>query len=222
VLDYRGQPPTVPDGSTATEPSAESESPAAVKTADAEIVAYIGRDALGERLTVLPAWISNSTTEPDARVYTSGLWVTTGEADQELTRKLSPALSEYFWAQYPQAAGWTPSEVLCVQSGAVAQRCYESVPMQFGDDTHTMHRAYWQVQHTPESAQFLFDNWRPLAVQQRLVWLGGGILLLTLLCGAASAYFRVDAATGGRYRGRLRFAAGAVCVAGGVAAILLA
>ena len=41
------------------------------------------------------------------------------------------------------------------------------------------------------------------------------------MCGAASAYFRVDAATGGRYRGRLRFAAGAVCVAGGVAAILL-
>lgn len=223
VLDYRGRPPTAPDGSATTVPSAESESPAAAKTADAEIVAYVGRDALGERLTALPAWISSSIEDPDSRVYTSGLWVTTEEADQELARKLAPALSEYFWAQYPQAAGWTPSEVLCVQSGAVARRCYESVPMQLiGEHPHTMHRAYWQVQHTPEAARFLFGNWRPLAVQQRLVWLGGSILLLTLLCGAASAYFRVDAATGGRYRGRLRFAAGAVCVAGGVAAILLA
>lgn len=221
VLDYRGRPPGVPAGPASTAPT-KPETPPVTETAGAEIVAYVGRDALGERLTALPPWVSSSTIDADARVYTSGLWATTEEADQELARMLSPALSEYFWAQHPQAAGWTPSEVLCIQSGAVAQRCYESVPMHFGDHAETMHRAYWQVQHTPEAARFLFDNWRPLAVRQRLVWLGGGILLLTLLCGAASAYFRVDAATGGRYRGRLRFAVGAVCVAGGVAAILLA
>jgi hypothetical protein len=223
VLDYRGRPPTVPDDSATTAPSGESESPAAAETTGAEIVAYVGRDALGERLTELPEWVSGSANDPDARIYSSGLWVTTEEADQELARKLAPALSEYFWAQHPQATGWSPSEVLCAQSGAVARRCYESVPMQLiGEHSHTMHRAYWQVRHTPESARFLFDNWRPLAVQQRLVWLGGGVILLTLLCGAASAYFRIDAATAGRYRGRLRFATGAVCLAGGVAAILLA
>jgi hypothetical protein len=85
-----------------------------------------------------------------------------------------------------------------------------------------MHKAHWQVARTPEVARFFFDKWRPLAVQQRLIWAGAAVGLLTLIFGALGAYYRLNAATAGRYRGRLRFATGAVCIAGGLAAILLA
>jgi hypothetical protein len=156
------------------------------------------------------------------RTYSSGLWVTTEEADQELLRTVAPELRQYFWSEYPAAARWSPAPELIVPSGAVARRCYETVPVQFGEHTQTMYKAHWQVARTPDVARFFFDNWRPLAVQQRLIWAVVAVGLLTLIFGALGVYYRLNAATGGQHRGRLRFATGAVCVAGGLAAILMA
>lgn len=217
VLDYRGKP--VVEQPVQAAPAAESpdNSPAT------EIVAYVGSIPTGQRLTELPAWVTEKLDGDDSltRTYSSGLWVTTEEADQELLRKVAPEVQQFFWSEYPAAAGWSPTPELIVPSGAVARRCYETVPVQFGEHTQTMHKAHWQVAHRPEVARFLFDNWRPLAVRQRLIWAGVGVGLLTLIFGSLGAYYRLNAATAGRYRGRLRFATGAVCVAGGLAAILL-
>jgi hypothetical protein len=218
VLDYRGKP--VVEHPVEAPPTAESPdgSPAT------EIVAYVGSIPTGQRLTELPPWVTEKPNDDDSlpRTHTSGLWVTADEADQELLRHVAPELQHYFWSEYPAAAGWSPSPEMIVPSGAVARRCYETVPVQFGEHTQTMHKAHWQVARTPEVARFFFDKWRPLAVQQRLIWAGAAVGLLTLIFGALGAYYRLNAATAGRYRGRLRFATGAVCIAGGLAAILLA
>jgi hypothetical protein len=214
VLDYRGKP---------VETQADTESPTGSSPAT-EIVAYVGSIPAGQRLTELPAWATEKSNSDNSvsRTYSSGLWVTTEEADQELLRNVAPELQQFFWSEHPAATGWSPSPQLIVPSGAVARRCYETVAVQFGEHTQTMHRAHWQIERTPEVARFFFDHWRPLAVQQRLVWAGAAVGLLTLVFGAIGAYFRLNAATGGRFRGRLRFATGAVCIAGGLAAILLA
>ncbi len=218
VLDYRGKP-VVEQPVETSSPEPQVDNPPA-----AEIVAYIGSIPMGQRLTELPAWVTENSNGIDSlpRTYSSGLWVTAEEADQELLRTVAPELQQYFWSEYPAAAGWSPAPELIIPSGAVGRRCYETVPVQFGEHTETMHRAHWQVARTPEVARYFFDNWRPLAVQQRLVWAGAAVGLLTLIFGTLGAYYRLNAATGGRYRGRLRFATGAVCIAGGLAAILLA
>jgi hypothetical protein len=85
-----------------------------------------------------------------------------------------------------------------------------------------MYRVYWQVQSTPAVRDFFLASWRSRAQEQRLVQAGIGFGLLTLLFGSAAGYYRLDNATGGRYRGRLRLAAAAIAVAGGVATALLA
>jgi len=219
VLDFRGKP--------VTDQPADPSSAAATPSKDSpatEIVAYVGSIPTGQRLTELPAWVAETSRGDDSltRTYSSGLWVTTQEADQELLRHVAPELQQYFWSEHPSAAGWSPAPELIVQSGAVARRCYETVQVQFGEHTQSMYKAHWQVARTPEVARFFLDNWRPVAVQQRLIWVGAAIGLLTLIFGALGAYYRLNAATGGQYRGRLRFATGAVCIAGGLAAILLA
>jgi hypothetical protein len=218
VLDYRGNP-VVEQPVQSADVELPVENPPAT-----EIVAYVGSIPTGQRLTELPAWVTATSNGDDSlpRTYTSGLWVTTDEADQELLRHVAPELQHYFWSEYPAAAGWSPAPEMIVPSGAVARRCYETVPVQFGEHTQTMHKAHWQVARTPEVARYFFDKWRPLAVQQRLVRAGAVIGLLTLVFGALGAYYRLNAATAGRFRGRLRFATGAVCIAGGLAAILLA
>ena len=84
-----------------------------------------------------------------------------------------------------------------------------------------MYEAYWQVDPTIGAVP-LENAWRPSVVKQRLVWLGGGIGLLTLLLGSLAAGLRVDEQTGGKRRKALTLGTLALWAVVGGAVLLVA
>jgi hypothetical protein len=228
VLDYRGDQPAVAPLSSSGPDSqgAALHSQARDASSDGEIVAFLGTESVGQRLEGLPGWV----TEPpsgdaagDRRyVVSSKQWATVEEAERELSEQLAADVRKHVAREQGRAGGWTPSFALLRQSGTITRRCHETTSLQVGEFTEPMYRVYWQVQSTPAVRDFFLASWRSRAQEQRLVQAGIGFGLLTLLFGSAAGYYRLDNATGGRYRGRLRLAAAAIAVAGGVATALLA
>jgi hypothetical protein len=80
-----------------------------------------------------------------------------------------------------------------------------------------MHRAHLRLEFSPQLRSALVDFWRTDAVDRRLLALASLVGLATLMLGTAACYFRIDAATGGMYRGRLKLAAVSVIAAGSLA-----
>ena len=63
--------------------------------------------------------------------------------------------------------------------------------------------------------------WREQIVERRLWTLGSLLGVFTLILGATATYLRLDAATSGAYRLRLKLATVALIVAGGMGVAMM-
>ena len=223
VLDWRG---------TSDEQPAESQDDHAVATEKAadpslELVAYVGRDVVGQRLPQLPNWVHE---DPEVHrliderreVLVSDQWATLEEADAQLTNLASIKLSEYLVAEHPSAAGWMPDAEAIVQSGAVTRRLHEASTLPIGEFNPSLYRVYWELELTPDVRAQLLQTWRPFAVQQRITWLGIGIGVITLLLAALRFILRRGSGSPPQRRAMGPATVAAAVITAGAATLMLA
>lgn len=223
VLDWRGGPDEQPAASH-EDRAAESGEAA---DPSLELVAFVGRDVVGQRLPQLPDWVHE---DPEVHrliderreVLVSDQWATLEEADAQLTNLASIKLSEYLAAAHPSATGWMPDAEAIVQSGAVTRRLHEASTLPIGEFNPSLYRVYWELELTPDVRAELLDAWRPVAVQQRITWLGIGIGGITLMLAALGLILRRGAGAPPERRAMGRAAVAAAIIAAGAATLMLA
>ncbi len=222
VLDWRGtsdeQPATSHDESATPVPDADDPS--------LELVAYVGRDVVGQRLPKLPEWVESDPEihrliDERREVLVSDQWATLEEADAQLTNLAAIKLSNYLAWEHPSAAGWMPDAETIVQSGAVTRRLHETSTLPIGEFNPSLYRMYWELELTPDVRARLLEAWRPFAVQQRITWLGIGIGVLTLAFALVGGLLRKGSHEGRRQRSIGPATVAAVVIAAGAATVML-
>ncbi len=69
--------------------------------------------------------------------------------------------------------------------------------------------------------QALHESWHDQIVKQRLIMLGTGLGMVTVMLAASAGYFRLNEMTHGQYGGRLKLAAAALIGAAGLGVLAL-
>jgi hypothetical protein len=168
----------------------------------------------------LPDWARNpQSVQQNATllVLNSKQYATPEQAEQEVLQLAAQRFTNYFEQTHPYQGAWTlPAEFL--KARAVRHSFVQTIDHDFGRFTGRMYRAYVQLKLSPEVREQAHGIWREQIVEQRLLLLGRLIGFVTLLLALVAGYFRLDALTKGAYRGRLKLAASAVAVAGGMLA----
>lgn len=185
-------------------------------------VVFEGTEPKGRDADALPDWASGTelTTFPElSGVIKTSPYATQEDAEREAMLRLRVKLEEWFQRQQDFAGGWLPPEEIVLDSGVVSERAIEKTKLTVGEFEEPVFTAYWHITEPEDLKSQLFTAWRPEALKSRLWLLGGGLGLLTLLFGSMATYFRVDEATQGKYRNKLRVGTGALwaLIAGGSA-----
>ncbi|MCA9109263.1 MAG: hypothetical protein KDA52_04895 [Planctomycetaceae bacterium] len=191
-------------------------------TEDPSFVVFDGTEPMGRDADALPDWAEETelTTFPGlSGVIKTGPNATQEDAEREALLTLRQSLSEWFGHHESSAAGWLPPEEIVLDSGVVLERAIEQTKLAVGEFEEPVFTAYWHITEPEKLDSQLFAAWRPEALKSRLWLFGGGMGLLTLLFGSMATYFRVDEATHGKYRNKLRVGTGALwaLIAGGSA-----
>lgn len=190
VLNYRGdvdETDQVP-----VEDAVTNESPLPV-----EFFRYSPTGADNEQpLSELPAWVNEKHQfEPalsqQTLVLSSEPWATVDEANEQLYALLEVQAGDFLSTAYPETGEWHPTREELEHMPLIQDAIRESVPLQVGEHTVRVQHAYWNVELTPEIRDQLFKQWREVAVNQRLVYLGAGLGGLTLLFAVAAGVFRL-------------------------------
>jgi hypothetical protein len=145
----------------------------------------------------------------------SQMWATMREAEQQVTERAAAYVKEFYHDEYPVRGDWTVP-VPVIEQTAVSALVGEEIDKDFGDGigTKKMYRAHLRLDVNPSLRNALHASWHDQIVNHRLTELGGLFGLATLMLATAAGYFRLDDATAGQYRRRLKFAAGALVAAG--------
>lgn len=176
----------------------------------------------------LPAWVERGRSEVQSGeittttwdVVTGGYYADAGEAEAEAYAKATQLVHAWFSQRNSFPGQWAlPQDIVRVH--AVHSTYMERDERDLGPTSATMYRQHLQVGFTPELEQAIRPVWREQVVERRLWGLGGIVGLLTLIAGSLATYFRIDAATDGQYRRRLKFAAVSLIIAGGLFAATL-
>ncbi|MGD9856184.1 MAG: hypothetical protein AB7U20_14670 [Planctomycetaceae bacterium] len=204
-------PVTVPRETTVNLPPAEPElSPLASadqqKEKDTLAVTVFALYATeGTPAAELPEWASQTgESEGLPRVITSGLNPKPIGAMADAFTRLSRLLSESLIREHPEAAGWSPKFSDMYRIGVIGRRAVQQSELTVGQFTEPMYQEFIEVVPTADLDARLFDLWRADTVNSRLLLVGGGMGILTLMFGTLAGYFRIDAATRGKYRRQLR------------------
>lgn len=169
----------------------------------------------------VPAWTRELRTvshDQTRVVLTSRQYSTREEAMREALLAAAELVQQDFEKSHPAngvTGEWRVS-LDDVRRHAVLRMFDETKETDFGSFTAPMHRVHMQVELSPDVQAKLYPSWREHVVTHRLWVLGTLVGLLTLMLGASSAYFRLDALTNGLYRRRLKLAAVSLIVAGGL------
>lgn len=180
-----------------------------------------------------PPWAQDATLRRSNRVVTIVLHHSA--ATREIAeRELAAAVRELLRGEYPGEFGGaalgriSPELVkrhLLARPPAV-RKWRESVSLQTFDGekptaardaSQTIPQVYWQVDLSEERRAAL----KAAMVAPRLWTVGAGVGLLALIFAAVAVYFRLDAATDGRYRTRLKLATTSLLTAAGLLATAL-
>ncbi len=166
----------------------------------------------------LPKWI----TEPvgygndiERVTVSSQRFATIGEADEDALLVAAAVVTDYVRKRGAYTDGTSVPEEE-VAEYAVLRRFVETFDHDFGPVTGEMHRVHLQVGLSSEMFDNIAQPWQEKVSGRRLTALGCLLALLTLILGATTLYLRLDAATQGAYRHRLKFAALSLVGAGGI------
>ncbi|MDF1744645.1 MAG: hypothetical protein P1V19_13195 [Gimesia sp.] len=156
----------------------------------------------------LPGWVvtglkntkqnQSNLLESSRPVFQSGLFATREEAMQDALSKAMQQLQANLLLRYPQYKSnlWRLNPELIRQS-AYRKVHYQKVEHDFGNVLKSgkafkqdMYRAYLEVEDSPAVRQTLLTKWKRNIGNERTVWLGGGLGLITLLCAGVAVYLR--------------------------------
>lgn len=145
-------------------------------------------------------------------------FATLAEAEEQATQQLLARIQAHFQSQ-PPIEGSSARLVELANQFAVKDFVGEVIDKyDFGNGiTAKMYRAHVRFDFSPQLHDALSAHWRRNTVEHRIGILGGMLGLVTMMLGTAAGYFRLDDATGGKYRTRLKLAAALVVAAGGLA-----
>lgn len=156
----------------------------------------------------LPEWVKtgreftlknqDNLLEDSKLVFESGLFATEEEAIQDALLQASEKLQQNLqlrYSQYPIATMQLSPEQ--IRQTALRRSCVQTTKHDFGDVLKSgepfkqdMHRAYLEVEDSPEVRKVFFTQWKHVIGNQRVVWLGGVFGLITILCVCVSVYLR--------------------------------
>jgi len=145
-------------------------------------------------------------------------FATLAEAEEQATQQLVSRIQAHFHDQFP--IGETSDRLVeMINQFAVKDFVGEVIDKyDFGNGiTAKMYRTHLRYDFSPQLHDAVSSHWRRSTVEHRIGILGGMLGLVTLMLGTAAGYFRLDDATGGKYRTRLKLAAALVVAAGGLA-----
>ena len=146
-----------------------------------------------------------------------GPYSTRLECDQKLSEALQEKLDEYLETYLgPEAAGRVRLEPGYVRDHIAKQQWEETKQFSVGP----MIQVHVLMEFDRAANARIDEAWEKAIVTRRLGVVGGLGAVVLLLLSAVWTYLKIDLATAGRYRGRLRLAA-TVAILAGVAAVLL-
>jgi len=167
-----------------------------------------------------PGWKEETTYVDGREVHSlsSQRFATLALAEEQATEQLLTRIKAHYHNQFPLEAN-TARLMEMVNLFAIKDSVGEVIDKwDFGNGiTGKMYRAHFRYDFTPQLHDALSTHWRGQTIEHRIGILGGMLGLVTLMLGTAAGYFRLDDATGGKYRGRLKLAAALVVTAGGLA-----
>jgi hypothetical protein len=146
-------------------------------------------------------------------------FATIGEAEEQMTQQVLARIQSRYGNEFPIDAS-SAKLLKLIDIFAVKDYVGEVIDKyDFGNGiTGKMYRTHLRLDFTPQFHDAIAAQWRVSKVHHRVAIFGGILGLVTLMLGTAASYFRLDDATGGLYRKRLKLAAAAVIAAGGLAA----
>lgn len=175
-----------------------------------------------------PGWIKGPQTANGRELVclSSQRFATLAEAERQITAEAMLLVKERYKNRkvteltgvFPNSLGWEPPLEI-IDQYAVVNMVGEVKDKDFGNGIiDKIYRAHLKLDFSPNLRDELEGSWRDYTAQQRLVGLGSALGLVTLVLGTFAGYFRLDDATGGAHRWRLKLAAAALIVAGGLVA----
>ncbi|MCA9074180.1 MAG: hypothetical protein KDA93_04040 [Planctomycetaceae bacterium] len=176
-------------------------------------VLFEGTEPKGRDANALPEWAEETelTTFPElSGVIKTSPNATQADAEREAMLTLRVSLAEWFERHQDFTGEWLPPEEIVLDAGVISERAIEQTTLTVGEFEEPVFTAYWHITEPEDLKSQLFTAWRPEALKSRLLLLGGGLGLLTVLFGSMATYFRVDEATQGKYRNKLRVGTGAL------------
>jgi len=166
----------------------------------------------------LPDWVGQPEHVSENSVLislSSKQWATVEEADREILKEARKRVREYFHAHHAFKSHWTISDELLKQHALGAPNV-EKITRKTETSTFEVYRVHRQLTLSKTLHDSLYPVWREQIVQSRLWILGGLLGFITLILATSSTYLRLDAATSGLYRFRLKLAAVSLIVAAGL------
>lgn len=151
----------------------------------------------------------------------SGRFATIAEAEEQVASQALARARQHFSGM--DTIDWHADQVRVaelIDQNAVKDCVGEVIPnYDFGNGIKaTMYRVHARIDLNAQLADALQNFARDKTVDRRLMSLGGLLGLVTLMLGTAASYFRLDDATNGAYRKRLKLAAVALIAAASLAA----
>ncbi|MCY2965161.1 MAG: hypothetical protein NT069_16260 [Planctomycetota bacterium] len=174
-----------------------------------------------------PAWSGaerNPNDDKNRPVFRSGRYMTPEEATADVTTKAVEYVQRRFQSELDPAVRVTATVIDRSGVDELVLEKYQKVD-ELTDGRKLavwMYIAHLKLNVGENLRNAVYADYRQSVVNQRLKVLGGGLGLVTLLLGTVAMYFRLDDATSGKYRTRLKLAAGAVIAAVGIAASVVA
>ncbi|HUT93843.1 MAG TPA: hypothetical protein VMY37_30550 [Thermoguttaceae bacterium] len=212
---------------TELEPPPAADSASEIAAADPDVAAALTAavapaekpDAAGESAPAgdLPDWVGAAPHKVGG-IYQMAIEVgpfsTRAECDQEASKELRAAIDEYV-ATYlgPQARGQVRLPIDYVRSEVVTEEGWEELEVritpegQIPEKLVKMPRLHLLLKFPHKVNLRLKEEWGKVVVHERLYGVGALGVLVFVLLGAVWSYLRIDLATGGAYRGRLRLVA---------------
>jgi hypothetical protein len=166
--------------------------------------------------------------DPHQFCLSSERFATLAEAEAHVTELAMARVRDLCAVEFPVIHDWLPRQpasnprflIDLMNQYGVKELVGEVMDWDFKNGTTgKMYRAHLRFDFSPGLRDALERRWQAETAERRLILLGSLLGLVTLMLGTAAGYFRLDDATGGAYRGRLKLAALAVIAAGSVAAV---
>ena len=171
-----------------------------------------------ERDPDLPEWVGQPEVVSDERKLvslSSQQYATVEEAEREVLREAEVRIQKDFEKTYPYKGSWVFPEEF-VEKHYLSEPYVEKTTGNTENATFEMVRVHRRLTLSSAAHKKLYPVWREQIVERRLWTLGSLLGVFTLILGATATYLRLDAATSGAYRLRLKLATVALIVAGGM------